>query len=104
MSTDQPGGDANAITPLEGEAGIPNVTRAKTNTLSKKGIVAVALLVLSLGAVSALSINRALSSGKKESDAESKRVADRPSAAAADPRKLDMTPAPVAKASAPSAG
>ena len=101
MSTDKPGDDANAITPLEGEAGIPNVTQAKTNTLSKKGIVAVALLVLSLGAVSALSINRALSSGKKDTDAESKRVADRPSAAAADPRKLDMTPAPVAKASAP---
>ena len=101
MSTDQPGGDTNAITPLEGEAGIPNVTQAKTNTLSKKGIVAVALLVLSLGAVSALSINRALSSGKKDTDADSKRVADRPSAAAADPRKLDMTPAPVAKAPPP---
>ena len=68
MSPDKPGDDANAITPLEGEAGIPNVTQAKTNTLSKKGIVAVALLVLSLGAVSALSINRALSSGKKDSD------------------------------------
>jgi len=101
MTTDKPGDDANAITPLEGEAGIPNVSQAKTGTLSKKGIAAVALLVLSLGAVSAVSISRALSNSKKDTDAESKRVADRPSAAAADPRKLDMTPAPVAKASAP---
>ena len=101
MSTDKPGDDTNAITPLEGEAGIPNVSQAKTGTLSKRGIAAVALLVLSLGAVSAVSISRALSNSKKDTDAESRRVADRPSAAAADPRKLDMTPAPVAKASAP---
>ena len=101
MSADKPGDDASVITPLDGEAGIPNVTQTKTNTLSKKGIVAVALLVISLVAVSALSINRALSTGKKDADAESKRVADRPSAAAADPRKLDMTLAPAEKASAP---
>ena len=101
MSTDKLGDDANAITPLEGEGGIPNVTQAKTSTLSRKGIVAVALLALSLVAVSALSINRALSGSKRDADTESKRVADRPSAAAAEPRKLDMALAPVAKASAP---
>jgi len=101
MSIDRPGDDADAMTALEGEAGIPSVTQAKTNTLSKKGIVAVALLVLSLVAVSALSIHRALSSGKNSADAESKRLADRPTAAAADPRKLDMTLAPTERASAP---
>ena len=104
MSIDRPGDDADAMTALEGEAGIPSVTQAKTNTLSKKGIVAVALLVLSLVAVSALSIHRALSSGKNSADAESKRLADRPTAAAADPRKLDMTLAPTERASAPVAG
>ena len=73
MTTDKPGDDANAITPLEGEAGIPNISQAKTGTLSKKGIAAVALLVLSLGAVSAVSISRALSNSKKDTDAESRR-------------------------------
>jgi type IV secretion system protein VirB10 len=88
------GDDANAITPLEGEAGIPSVTQARASNLSWKGIVAATLLLLSLVAVGTLTIHRALSSDKAPGDAESKIAANRPAAAATEPRKLDMTPAP----------
>ena len=107
MSTNEPrpepgheAADAgNVITPLEGEAGIPSVVRPKGVTVSRKGIFAVALLALSLVAVSAVSINKALS-GKKDGDEVSKRLGDRPAAAGGDARRLDMT-LPLAAASAP---
>ena len=98
---DRDGSDAaNVIEPLEGEAGIPSVVRPKGVNVSRKGIFAVALLALSLVAVSGVSINRALSS-KKDGDEVSKRLGDRPAAAGGDARRLDMTlPLPVASAPA----
>jgi type IV secretion system protein VirB10 len=89
----------NTITPLEGETGIPNVARPKGVTVSRKGILAVGLLALSLVAVSAISINKALSS-RKDADDASKRMGDRPAAAAGDARRLDMTLPPAASAPA----
>jgi type IV secretion system protein VirB10 len=85
------GHDSNAISPLPGEPGIPNVAERSRSPMSKKGLLAVGLLILSLVAVSAFSIQRFASSGKKADDGESKRVGDRPSAATAEPRRLDMT-------------
>ena len=87
--------DGNGIWPLPGEAGIPNVAARPSGTMSKKGLLAVGLLMLSLVAVSAFSIQRvtATASGKNADDGESKRVSDRPSAATTDPRRLEM-PAP----------
>jgi type IV secretion system protein VirB10 len=82
--------DGNTLSPLPGEPGIPNVAARPRGTMSKKGLLAVGLLILSLVAVSAFSIQRFTSSGKKADDGESKRVSDRPSAATADPRKLEM--------------
>jgi type IV secretion system protein VirB10 len=86
----RPDNSSNAISPLEGEVGIPSVVQPSGVTVSRKGIVAVALLALSLVAVSTISIQRALSNGKKDDDT-SKRTGDRPTAAAGDPRRLDMT-------------
>ena len=91
--------DGNTISPLPGEPGIPNVAARPRGTMSKKGLLAVGLLILSLVAVSAFSIQRFTSSGKKADDGESKRVSDRPSAATSDPRKLEM-PAPTLEKSA----
>ncbi len=106
MNTNAPGPDphrdpedtGNAITPLEGESGIPSVVRPTGVKVSRKGIFAVALLALSLVAVSAVSINRALAS-KKDGDEVSKRLGDRPAAAGGDARSLDMTLPPAASAS-----
>lgn len=95
----EPADAGNSITPLEGEAGIPSVVRPTGINVSRKGIFAVALLALSLVAVSAVSINRALAS-KKDGDEVSKRLGDRPAAAGGDARRLDMTLPPTAPASA----
>ena len=89
------GHDSNTIAPLPGEPGIPNVAERSRSPMSKKGLLAVGLLILSLVAVSAFSIQRFASSGKKADDGESKRVGDRPTAATAEPRRLDMTAAAV---------
>ncbi len=94
--------DGNTISPLPGEPGIPNVAARPRGTMSKKGLLAVGLLILSLVAVSAFSIQRFTSSGKKADDGESKRVSDRPSAATTEPRKLEM-PAPTLEKSASAA-
>jgi type IV secretion system protein VirB10 len=69
--------DGNTISPLPGEPGIPNVAARPRGTMSKKGLLAVGLLILSLVAVSAISIQRFTSSGKKADDGESKRVSRR---------------------------
>jgi len=91
---------ANTVTPPEGEAGIPSVTQPRTGRVSWKGIFAVAMLVLSLVAVTGASINRALSS-PNDDESQAKRMGERPTAAAAQARKLDMTLPPAAMPSAP---
>ena len=57
--------DGNAISPLPGEPGIPNVAARQRVSMSKKGLLAVALLVGSLVAVAAVTIQRFSASGKK---------------------------------------
>jgi type IV secretion system protein VirB10 len=94
-----PDHDGNTIAPLPGEPGIPNVAARPRGAVSKKGLLAVSLLIMSLVAVSAFSIQR-FTSSKKEGDGGSKLAGDRPSAATTDPRRLEMPTASLA-ASAP---
>ncbi|WP_428424424.1 type IV secretion system protein VirB10 [Methylibium sp.] len=89
--------DGNTIAPLPGEHGIPNVAARRRISMSKKGLLAVALLIGSLMAVAAFTVQRFASSGKK-ADEESKLVRDKPTAATSEPRKLEMPPAPTASA------
>lgn len=93
-----PAPDGNAISPLPGEPGIPNVAARQRTSMSKKGLLAVALLVGSLVAVAAVTIQRFSASGKKSDEAESKLVRDKPTAATSEPRRLEMPPAPAASA------
>ena len=87
--------DANAITPLEASRASRASPRPGPATLSWKGIAAVALLLLSLVAVGGVhDPARRCRASKNADDAESKLAANRPAAAATEPRKLDMTPAP----------
>jgi type IV secretion system protein VirB10 len=98
--------DANTISPLPGEAGIPNVAEPQRGSVSKKGLLAVSLLVVSLVVVAAFTVQRLSASGKKASDGESKRVSDRPTAATAEPRRLELpfiSRSVAATASAPTA-
>ncbi|WP_300649047.1 type IV secretion system protein VirB10 [Hydrogenophaga sp.] len=82
--------DGNTISPLLGEAGIPNVAARQRVSWSAKGLLAVALLMLSLIAVSAFSIHRFAASGHEADKEASKLAHDLPSAATTEPRRLDM--------------
>ncbi len=93
-------GDANAIEPLPGEHGIPDVATAKTSRWSRKGLMALVLLIASLVAVAGLSIGRFAASVRKPLDDSAGRVGDRPAAATTEPRRLDMSAAPAASAAA----
>jgi type IV secretion system protein VirB10 len=95
--------DANAISPLPGEAGIPNVAERQRISISRKGLLAVGLLILSLVVVAAFTIQRFSASGKKADEGESKRVSDRPTAATAEPRRLEMPFATAAASAVPAA-
>lgn len=87
--------DSNTISPLPGEPGIPNVAARQRISMSKKGLLAVLLLIGSLVAVAAFTIQRFSASGKK-ADEESKLVKDKPTAATSEPRRLEMPPVPTA--------
>lgn len=97
------GADSNSISPLPGEPGIPNVGTRQRVSMSKKGLLAVALLIGSMVAVAAYTVQRVSASGKKANEAESKLVKDRPTAATAEPRRLEMPPGPTASAAAATA-
>ncbi len=90
--------DGNTIAPLPGEPGIPNVATRQRISMSKKGLLAVVLFIGTLATVAGFTIQNFVSSGKKADDAASKLVRDKPAAATAEPRRLEMPPAPTASA------
>ena len=90
----EPGPDLNTITPLEGELGIPSVTQHKTRRLSWKGLSAISLAVLTVFGVLLVVLQHSIAKGHQGEADKQPRAAERPSAAAAPPRQLDMTPAP----------
>ncbi len=96
-------GDSNTLSPLPGELGIPNVAAKQRMTVSRKGLLAVSLLMGSLVAVSTVTIQRFAAGGKKAPDAESKLMRDRPTAAVSEPRTLEMPLAHVGGATPASA-
>lgn len=93
--------DHDTFAPLPGEPGIPNVTMPQRAAMSKKGLLAVALLIGSLVAVSAFSIHRFSSGGKSDANRDSKLMRDKPTSATAEPRKLEMPMSSAAAATAP---
>jgi type IV secretion system protein VirB10 len=99
---DRPDDAADVIAPLPGEPGIPNVAEPQRLSISKKGLLAVGLLIASLVAVAAFTIQRFSASGNKAEDAQSKLAGNRPSAATAEPRRLEV-PLPAAAAGVPPA-
>ncbi|MBX3645785.1 MAG: type IV secretion system protein VirB10 [Rubrivivax sp.] len=97
--TSEPSGDGNRIEPLPGEAGIPDVASRRRTAWSAKGLLAVALLLVSIIAVAAYWLQRLASGGGKPEELVPQ-VRDRPAAATAVSRRLEM---PQAVPSAPSA-
>jgi type IV secretion system protein VirB10 len=101
-AADRPDEDPNSIAALPGEAGIPNVAERQRLVVSKKGLLALGLFVLTLIVIAGFTIQKFAASGKKPDD-ESKRVSDRPTAATAEPRRLEMPVIAKPAASTPAA-
>lgn len=80
------------MSPLPGEPGIPNVASRRSAPLSKKGLLAAALLLGSLVAVAAVSLQRFSASGQRSDEAPSRLPKDRPTAASSEPRRLELPP------------
>lgn len=97
----EPHGHGNAVSPLPGEPGIPDVAAKRRVAISKKGLFSVALLVVSLVTAAAFTLQRFSASGRKTDEADAKLVRDKPMAATADLRRLDMSAARVAPATTP---
>ncbi|MDP3924854.1 MAG: type IV secretion system protein VirB10 [Hydrogenophaga sp.] len=91
-STSEPS-DGNTITPLPGEPGIPQVTAARSVNWSRKGALGLGMMVLTLVLFAGFAINRYFTSGPA-ADEGAKLVRDKPSAASAGTRALDMTAPP----------
>lgn len=81
--------DGNTITPLPGEPGIPQVTAARSVDWSLKGALGLGMAVLTLVLFAAFAISNYFTGGSAADDA-TKLVRDRPSAASAGTRRLDM--------------
>lgn len=95
---DVPEDSTNTLSPLPGEPGIPDVAARQPIALSKKGLLAVALLLGSLMAVLGFTIHRFSASGSRGDAGAPTQMRDKPSAATTEPRKLDMTTGPAASA------
>lgn len=93
QSPPEPGDDGNRIEPLPGEAGIPDVAMRRHTSWSKKGLLAVALLLVSVVGLSAYWLQRLATSGGKSEDPVPQ-VRDRPAAATTEGRRLEMPAAP----------
>ena len=94
----QPDPDGNTISPLPGEHGIPNVATRQRVAMSKKGLLAGLLLIGTVVVAAGLTIQSFVTGGKKSDESGSKLVRDKPAAATAEPRRLEMPPAPTASA------
>lgn len=92
------GPDDNTMAALDGEPGIPNVATPRQISISRKGLAALLLLTGSLIGVLAFGIHRFAMSGREDPAEAHVRIGDKPTAASAEPRKLE-----VAAASAPTA-
>ncbi len=90
----------DVLSPLPGELGIPDLAAPRQPSVSKKSLLAIALLMGSLIAVASVSIQRVSASGKKSDAAATPLTKDKPAAASAEPRRLDIAAAAFQGASA----
>lgn len=84
----------NKFPAVDGEAVIPDVSARNKPGLSKKGLLAIALLFCVLSAIATFSIQRSLSKTKTPSDHRPQLNKDRPMAASVQARKLDLQAPP----------
>jgi len=90
-AAENPGKDGGAFAALPGELGLPDVAAPQRQPVSKKGVLAVVLLVCSLGFASALAIQRFTAGATASPANDGKGGRDKPAAATTEPRRLDLS-------------
>jgi len=92
MDAPDPGASAAAgeLRPLAGERGIPDVQTRVRQPMSKKALLTIGLLLLSIAALAALGLAWLGSAGTKSDDAASRLASHRPVATTTQPRKLEL--------------
>ncbi|MCP5272055.1 MAG: type IV secretion system protein VirB10 [Burkholderiaceae bacterium] len=101
----EPAQDDDRLSPLPGEAGIPPVGSRPQRSWSRKGLLALGLLVGAVVAVIAVTVHHFAGSRTGEAEPH-RRAGDRPAATTSEPRRLDLPatpPAPLAATAAPHA-
>lgn len=83
----------DTLEPLAGEPGIPDIARRSGPTLSRKALIAGLVLIASIVSMLGMSIHRFTASAPAD-PASNKRPAQRPSAAATEAKRLDLSIAP----------
>jgi len=94
--TSAPSADSQVAQPADAFTH-PKLQRQKSKAVSRKGVAAATLLVASVLAVSTAGIQRLLASGRPPPTDDNRR--DRPAAASAEPRTLDLSASPYPAAS-----
>lgn len=97
-TAEPPGAGDGSFSPLPGEMGLPDVAAQQRQPVSKKGVVAVVLLVSSLVVASALAIQRFTVRTTTTHAEDGKMLRDKPAAATGEPRRLDLGAAATAAA------
>lgn len=92
------GRHGETLAPLPGEFGFPNVAAPRKPAVSTKGLLAVALLILSLVAVSAFGIQRFATLRSTTDAQDRKQLRNLPTSATSEPRKLEMPARPASAA------
>ncbi len=85
-----PAGKDATLSPLPGEYGAPRLAAQRRLPLSGKALLAVGLLAVSLVAVSVAWLQRLAASGRKAQPNDSRLLRDKPMAASAEPRRLEL--------------
>ena len=80
----------DALDPLQGEAGIPNVATPTSTALSGKGLLALGLMAVSVLGVGGLAIHRFTAGSAAEAKPTTQLASTQPAAATAVPRRLEM--------------
>ena len=92
--TESQDSDSDSMAPLPGEHGIPDIAAPTRQPMSRKGVFAVVLLIGTLAAVIAISIQRVVASARKPDGPDTALMRDRPAAASTQPRKLEIDASP----------
>ena len=98
------GEPGNGIAPLPGEAGIPSVAVRRRSSMSLKALLTAGVLGLIVVGLVAMAWQRFAPGGRTTDEPDAGLMAGKPTAAAAEPRRLEMPALPPSMTASPATG